>query len=161
MSVKTQKISPRTLFRAFSFGEAVTWALLLTAIVARSGFAADAIVVTIAGSIHGAMFLGYATTAALVGVNQRWNPGVIVLGVAFAIVPFATVPFELVLDRKGRLAGAWRLEASEHPADAGWFDRLFRWFIRRPWLLAGVLVAVVVVLYFTALTLGPPSEWGR
>ena len=161
MSVSTQRVSPRALFRSLSIGEAMTWALLLSALVARAIFGADPIVVTITGSIHGAMFLGYAVTAALVGVNQRWHPGRIVLGVALAIVPFATVPFELATDRKGLLAGAWRLEASEHPGDASWFDRLFRWFIRRPWLFAGTLVLVVVALYLIALSLGPPSEWGR
>ena len=160
MTTTTQRVSPRTLFRTFSFGEAVTWALLLSALGARA-LGVDAIVVTIAGSIHGAMFLAYATTAALVGVNQRWRPGRIVLGVGFAIVPFATVPFELVTDRKGMLAGAWRTEASEHPGDANWFDRLFRWFIARPWLLLGTLVVVVAVIYLVLISLGSPTEWGR
>lgn len=107
------------------------------------------------------MFLGYAVMAALVGVNQRWGIGRIVLGVVLAIVPFATIPFDRNLENKGLLGGAWRLQATADPRDNSWFDRLFRWFLNRPFLLAATLIVVVAAIFATLLTLGPPTEWGK
>lgn len=154
------KIPPKKLFRAFAFGEAVTWALLISALIVRASELDPGWVVATAGSIHGAMFLGYATVAALVGVNQRWGFARVALGVALAIVPFATVPFERSLLRRSRLEGSWRLQESPDPRDGFWIDRLFRWFIRRPFILIAVLLAFLVILYLTLIWLGPPTEWG-
>lgn len=151
-------MTPRTLFRTFAFAELVTWTLLISALIARA-LGANPVVVVIAGSIHGAVFLSYGTSAALVGVNGRWRVRRIVLGVAVSIVPYATLPFEIVTDRAGLLAGPWRREHSGHPADDHWFDRLFRWFIARPLLLIVVLIAVVTLVYLALVSLGPPTEW--
>lgn len=153
-------IAPKKLFRGFAVGEAVTWALLISALILRSLQLDLGWIVTLTGSIHGAMFLGYATVAALVGVNQRWGLTRVAFGVALAIVPFATVPFEGSLLRRARLDGDWRLRASDDPRDLFWVDRLFRWFIRRPLVLVLVLAAFLAVLYLTLIWLGPPSEWG-
>ncbi|MFM1796164.1 MAG: hypothetical protein RLZZ340_841, partial [Actinomycetota bacterium] len=106
-----------------------------------------------------AMFLGYAVIASLVGVNNRWHVGRIVLGVALAIVPFATLPFERNVEDKGLLAGNWRREASTDPRDNNWFDRLFRWFLNRPALLAVTMLLVVSAIFATLLVIGPPGGW--
>jgi len=151
---------PKKLFRGFAFGEAVTWALLISALALRAIGLDPGWIVATTGSIHGAMFLGYATVAALVGVNQRWGFSRVALGVALAIVPFATVPFERSLLRRSQLEGAWRLDPSDDPRDLLWIDRLFRWFIKRPLVLAFALVAFLVALYSLLIWLGPPSEWG-
>lgn len=153
--------SPRTLYKAFALGEGVTWALLIAGLTIRAVFGAPPLLLTIVGGIHGAMFLGYGVSAALVGVNNRWGIGRTVLAIALAIIPFATVPFEMSAERRGRLAGNWRREKSEDPRDNNWFDTMFRWFINRPALLAVVLVAVIIAIFSTLLFIGPPGGWPK
>ena len=152
-------MNPKQLFLLFAKSEAVTWTLLISALIIRA--AGDPIphVVTIAGSIHGAVFLGYAVTALLVGLNQRWKIGKLVLAVALAIVPFATIPFERQLVRTMALEGSWRTKASEDPRDAFFIDRIFRWFIARPVVLLAVLVVAIPAVFAFLLFLGPPTQW--
>lgn len=152
-------MSPKKLFQTFAVGEAITWALLISALITRALVEGLAIAVTIAGTIHGAMFLSYCTTAVLVGVNQRWSVGKIAAAVSLAIVPFATVPFDRSLLKNGRLEGAWRTQASDHPSDKSVIDRLFRWFIARPMFLILTLVLAVATLFFVLLSLGSPTTW--
>ncbi len=113
--------------------------------------------VTVGGGIHGFVFLAYAATAVLVALNQRWHPGVGVLAVVSAVVPYATIPMEVWLHRTDRLRGDWRLDATEDPRDHRWYDRLMRWFLRRPWVLAVLLVVGIVALYVILLLVGPPG----
>jgi len=149
--------SPEKAFKTFAFGEALTWSLLLGALAFRALVGLPPALFTVIGGLHGAMFLGYGVVAALVGVNQRWGLGRIVLGVALAIVPFATIPFDRSLEGKGLLAGKWRMQATADPRDAHWFDRLFRWFLNRPLLFAAVLIVVVIAIFATLLMIGPPG----
>lgn len=151
-------MKPKALFNLFAKSEAVTWTLLISALVARS-FGIDSLVVTLAGGIHGAVFLGYAVTAALVGVNQRWGFGKTALGIFLAIIPLATLPFEASLKKSKSLEGAWRTQKSEDKRDHNWFDGLFRWFIGRPAILVIVLVIFVVGVFSCLLWLGPPDQW--
>ena len=152
-------MKPKQLFLLFAKGEAVTWTLLISALIIRA--AGDPIphVVTIAGSIHGAVFLGYAVTALLVGINQRWSFGRLALAVGLAIVPFATIPFERRLVATSSLDGAWRTAKSEDPRDAFFIDAIFRWFIARPIVLLAVLLVAVPAVFAFLLFLGPPTQW--
>jgi integral membrane protein len=152
-------VKPKQLFLLFAKGEAVTWTLLISALIIRA--AGDPIphVVTIAGSIHGAVFLGYAVTALLVGINQRWSFGKLALAVVLAIVPFATIPFERKLIRTSALEGTWRTAKSEDPRDDFFIDAIFRWFIARPIVLLAVLLVAVPAVFAFLLFLGPPTQW--
>jgi integral membrane protein len=151
--------TPRSLYKAFAFSEGVTWTLLLGGLAFRAVFGAPQLALTIVGGIHGAVFLGYGVSAALVGVNNRWSFGRTVLAIALAIIPFATVPFEISAERKGRLVGEWRRSKSADPRDANLFDSLFRWFINRPALLVIAMLAVVSVIFAALLVIGPPGGW--
>ena len=153
--------SPRSMFKAFALSEGVTWTLLLSGLAIRATVGAPQLLLTIVGGIHGAVFLGYGVSAALIGVNNRWGFARTVLAIALAIIPFATVPFEISAERNGRLTGEWRRTKSQDPRDANWFDSLFRWFINRPILLAFVLLAVVSAIFATLLYVGPPGGWGQ
>jgi len=153
--------TPQKAFQIFAIGEALTWSLLLGALAFRALVGLPPTLFAFIGGTHGAMFLGYAVMAALVGVNQRWSFGRIVLGVLLAVVPFATLPFEKNLAKNGLLLGAWRLQATSNPRDQHWFDRLFRWFLNRPLLLAATLIVAVLAVFTTLLSLGSPSEWGN
>lgn len=154
-------LSPKSLFRLFAVAEVVTWALLLSGLAIRATMGLGSEVFFVVGAAHGFTFLGYAVTATLVGVNQRWSIGRLILAVALALVPFATVPFDRSVDQKGLLEGEWRTTKSDDPRDQGWFDALFRWFISRPVLLILVLLAFVVSLFSFLLFLGPPDQWGK
>ena len=149
-------LTPKRLFRMLAIAEAITWTLLIAALLMRATVGLDWAVL-VGGSIHGFVFLAYAFAAVLVGVNQRWHPGLIAFAVLTAIVPYATVPFELWLVRRGRLEGEWRREAGEHPADGHWVNRMLRWFLARPVLLTVVAVIGIAVVFSALLVIGPPG----
>ena len=149
-------MTPKRLFRYAAIAEAITWTLLITALILRAttDFAPG---VTIPGGIHGFVFLAYGATAVLMTVNQRWHLGVGAVAIVSAIVPYATIPVELWLARTGRLDGEWRLEATDDPRDSGWIDRTMRWFLKRPWVLVALIATAVVLLFVVLLSLGPPQ----
>ncbi|HVL62366.1 MAG TPA: DUF3817 domain-containing protein [Microbacterium sp.] len=130
-------MSPKRLFRALAFAEAVTWTILIVAMILKYAAGVDA--------------------AVLVGVNQRWHLGLIAFAVLTAIVPYATIPFEVWLMRRGRLEGEWRRDAGEHPADGSWVNRMLRWFLARPVLLTVVAVIGIAVVFSALLVIGPPG----
>ncbi|WP_395245322.1 DUF3817 domain-containing protein [Agromyces sp. MMS24-K17] len=148
--------TPYALFRTVAFAEAITWTLLLLGMIGKYAAGLDW-AVTVAGSIHGFVFLSYAVTVVLVGVNQRWSLGTVALGVLTAVVPYATVPFEVVMHRRGRLEGEWRREASDHPADGNVVNRLLRWFLARPVLLTVIAAVGVIAVFSALLVVGPPG----
>jgi integral membrane protein len=149
-------VTPKRLFRSLAIAEAITWTLLITGMILKYGAGID-VAVTIGGGIHGFVFLAYAFTVLLVGVNQRWSLALIALGVVTAVVPYATIPFEIVMARKGRLEGAWRHEASAHPSDRNVVNRMLRWFLARPVLLTVVAVIGVAAVFAALLVIGPPG----
>ncbi|WP_424936999.1 MULTISPECIES: DUF3817 domain-containing protein [Bacteria] len=148
--------TPARLFRVLAIAEAITWTLLIGALIARAAGGVP-VLVTIAGGIHGFVFLSYGAMAVLLAFHQRWHPGVAVLAVASAIVPYATIPVEVWLHRTGRLDGAWRLAETDDPRDRTWYDRTMRWFLRRPWVLALLILLAVVLLFVVLLLIGPPG----
>ena len=148
--------TPLALFRTFAIAEVITWTLLITGLILRA--TADlAIAVTIGGSIHGFVFLCYGATAILVAKNNRWSAPPTVIAVVSAVIPYATIPVEVWLHRTGRLAGAWRLEATDDARDGTWHDRLMRTMLRRPWLLAALLAVAVIAIFVILLVVGPPG----
>lgn len=153
-------LSPRRFFRVLAFAEAVTWTLLIAGMILKYGFDAGALPVRIGGSIHGFAFIAYAITVVVVGLNQRWKASRVALGIVTAVVPYATIPFDLFVDRRGLLDGAWRREASNDPRDHTIVGRLLRWLLNHPVTFAVSLALAVVVIMTVLLFLGPPTEWG-
>lgn len=148
--------TPHTLFRALAIAEAISWTLLIGGLILRA--TTDwALGVTIGGGIHGFVFLSYGATAILVALNNRWRVWPTVVALVSAVIPYATIPAELWLQRSGRLAGTWRLEPTDDPRDGAWYDRLMRWFLRRPWVLGALIALAVVALFVVLLILGPPG----
>lgn len=148
--------SPLTLFRTLAIAEAVSWTLLILGLILRSTADLPA-AVTVGGGIHGFVFLAYGATAVLVALNQRWGVGPTVVAVISAVIPYATIPTEMWLQRSGRLAGGWRRAATDDPRDQRVVDRLLRFFLRRPWVLAGLLVVGVVLVFVALVVVGPPG----
>ncbi len=150
--------TPKRVYRALAIAEAVTWTLLIGAMIAKHAFEVDALV-PIAGPVHGFVFLAYGAMQLVVGRNQRWPEGTVLLGIVTAVVPYATVPWERRLARGGALEGPWRTEATDDPRDATPIDRAFRWGVTHPLLLVVVALLLVVVAFAVLLHAGPPSEW--
>ncbi|GAA2188664.1 DUF3817 domain-containing protein [Leucobacter alluvii] len=152
------RASPRGLFRAFAIAEAFTWAGLIAALILRATDTAD--IVSVAGGLHGFVFLCYGVTTVFVWVNQRWRFALGATGLLLAIVPFATVPFEMMIDRKGLLNGTWRLApGGENPRSFP--EHVQAWILRNVMLSIVVLVVLVAVLFITLLWLGPPIPKGE
>lgn len=152
-------MTPRQLFRTFAIAEVFTWAGLIAAIILRGAGVTDALM-PYAGGLHGFVFLCYAVSTVFVWVNQKWSFGRGALGVVLAIVPFATLPFELNTDRKGLLQGDWRL-APGGDTPSGFVEHVQAWILRH-WLLSVILlVALVTIVFFVLLQLGPPQLPGR
>ncbi|MDX2025999.1 DUF3817 domain-containing protein [Microcella sp.] len=149
------RLTPKKLYRIVAIAEAITWTLLITGLILRATLDLS-IAVTIGGSIHGFVFLTYGATAVLTAINQRWGVGLGLLAVVTAIVPYATIPFDIWAHRTGKLEGDWRREATDDPRDQRWFDRLVRWMLNHPSLLATLILLAVVVLFTVLLILGPP-----
>lgn len=152
-------MTPRQLFRTFAIAEVITWAGLIAALIIR-GAGGWAGAVSVAGGIHGFVFLCYGVTTVFVWVNQRWSAGTGILGLVSAIVPFATVPFEIVQDRKGTLEGGWRL-APGGDAPRTWIEHIQAWVLKHPFLSIAILLVLVVTAYVVLLQLGPPKLPGR
>jgi integral membrane protein len=151
-------LSPKRLYRILAIAEAVTWTLLIAAMIAKYGFEVEQLV-PIAGPIHGFVFLAYAAMQLVVGHNQRWGAGTLLVGILTAVIPYATVPWERRLERRGLLDGPWRTEATDDPRDARAIDRAYRWGIRHALLLAIVVLVLVAVVFAVLLNAGPPSAW--
>ncbi|MER1997816.1 MAG: DUF3817 domain-containing protein [Arthrobacter sp.] len=151
-------MTPRKLFTTLAFAEAVTWTLLIAALVAKYAFGNEAFT-PIAGGLHGFVFLSYAAVTVFVWVNQKWSAATGVLGVALAVVPWATIPYEKSLDKRGLLEGGWRLgPGGEEPKN--FVDKVQAMVLRRPVAAALVAVAGVAVVFSILLYLGPPIPKG-
>jgi len=153
-------MSPRTLFRSFAVAEVVTWTLLIVGMLLKYAVRVTDIGVSIAGPIHGFVFLAYLVAGVVVAVNQRWSAGITLLALASAVVPFASLPVERWIDRSGRLQGGWRREATGDHRDRRPLDRLLRWVLAHPVLSLVVAVVGVSVVFAALLAVGPPVQLG-
>lgn len=145
---------PLHLFRRVAIAEAVTWALLLLGMVLKYVTHATELAVRVFGMAHGVVFIAYCLVTLLVGVDQRWSRGRVLLGLVSAVPPFMTAWFDRYAERRGALASTWRLLSQ---APAGPAERVAAWLLRNP--LRGVAAGLVAVLVLTgvALLVGPPA----
>ncbi|MCC5674720.1 DUF3817 domain-containing protein [Kocuria rhizophila] len=102
-------MSPRKLYRTAATAEAVTWALLILGMLAKYVLHAGDLPVRVGGGIHGFVFLSYCVATVVVWTDRRWPASTGVVGLLLSIVPFATVPFERHVERRGLLADSWRV----------------------------------------------------
>lgn len=147
-------MTPRGLFRRVAVAEAVTWALLLAGMFLKYVTETTELGVRVFGMVHGVVFVAYCVSTVVVALDQRWSAGRTLLGLAAAVPPFATIPFDRYAERRGLLSDLWRLRST---APSSFLERPVAWLVRNPvrGLLAGV--AAVVVLTGVALVAGPPA----
>ncbi|GMA21467.1 DUF3817 domain-containing protein [Arsenicicoccus piscis] len=149
---------PARLYGALARAEMVTWTLLLLGMAAKYALGADW-ATRIAGGIHGFVFLSYCVVTVLVAVDHRWRARDLLLGLASAVVPYATVPFERSAERRGLVEGEWRLLQSDGPHPTSPVDRAVAWALGSPALAAVGAVVVVSLIFAGLLRLGPPTQW--
>ena len=147
-------MSPRLLFRRVAIAEAVTWALLLTGMFLKYVTSTTELGVQVFGMVHGVVFIAYCLVTLLVGVDQRWSRGRVLLGLVSALPPFMTVWFDRYAERRDALDTTWRL-VSQAPQRL--LERPAAWLLRNP--LRGALAGLVAVAALTgvALLVGPPA----
>lgn len=150
-------MTPKRLFSIFAIGEAITWALLILGMILKYGTRTTDVLVSIGGGLHGFMFLAFLVVTLLVGISQAWRPWVTLLGLASAVLPFTTIPFDVWASRTGKLDGPWQL-APGGRAPRGGVEKAVRWAFGHVWLTAGVLAAFVVVVFTTLVVVGPPGS---
>lgn len=150
-------MTPLTLFRRVAVAEAVTWGLLLAGMFVKYATQAPdlgELGVRVFGMAHGVVFVAYCLATVVVAVDQRWSFRLLVAGLAGAVPPFATVPFERYAERRGALDTSWRLVAAD---PAGPVEQVVAWLLRNP--ARGLAVGAVGVAALTgvALLVGPPA----
>ncbi|QIX25427.1 DUF3817 domain-containing protein [Nocardioides sp. JQ2195] len=148
-------MSPKRLFRVVAVAEAITWALLLTGMFFKYVPETTELGVRIGGMLHGVVFVAYCLTVVVVGVDQKWRAGRVLLGLAAAVPPFFTVWFDLAGERRGFFGDTWRLRDE---APSGPLEKVVAWLVRKP--LQGLVAGVVAVIALTgvALVAGPPGS---
>lgn len=104
-------VNPRNLFRTVAIAEAISWALLLSAmfckwILETEPFGLHEGGVPVAGPIHGGIFIAYVIQCFVARWAFGWNAKTMLLALASSIPPFFTYVFEVLADRKGLLGQA-------------------------------------------------------
>lgn len=151
-------MSPRALFRSVAFAEAVTWTLLLIGLFLKYVTETTEVGVRIGGGIHGFVFLCYSAVTCFMWVNQKWPAKIGLLALVSAVIPYATIPVEKSLDKRGLLNGGWRLAAGgEEPR--GLLEKLQAWVLRKPITAIVVALIAVAAVFSFLLFLGPPDTW--
>ena len=148
-------MTPRAFYRTAAIAEAVTWTLLLIGMFLKYVTQTTDLLVSIGGGLHGLVFLFFCVATVLVAIDQRWSLSRTAFGLAAAIPPLATIPFEQWAIRKNLIGQRWRLRA-ESPATIP--ERVVSFAVSRPALAAGVVAVGVTAVFSVLLALGPPVQ---
>ena len=148
-------MTPRAFYRYAALAEAVTWTLLLIGMFLKYVTETTDLGVTIAGGLHGLVFLFFCVATVVVAVDQRWTFPRLLFGLTAAIPPLATVPFERWAVRRGLVGQQWRLRA-ESPVTLP--ERVIGYAVSRPIAATLVIAVAVTVVFGVLLAIGPPVE---
>ena len=95
--------TPAKRFRFVAIAEAITWAILLVAMVVKR-VADNPDAVAVPGMLHGIVFLVFVVVTQLTARALKWSPFVTLLALASSLPPFGTLVFEWCARRSGYLA---------------------------------------------------------
>lgn len=84
--------------------EALTWAGLLVGMFLKYVTQTTEMGVTIFGYAHGFAFIAYVLITVAAAVRLRWGLLTAVVALAASVPPLCTIPMEMWLRRRGRLA---------------------------------------------------------
>jgi integral membrane protein len=86
------------IFRFFAFAEAVSWTLLIAAIIyKRAGLPEAASVISFAGHIHGMVMIFYCIIIVLVARSMQWGFIRMCIAVAAGVPPYGSIIFEQIM----------------------------------------------------------------
>lgn len=110
-------VNTRTAFRTVAIAEAISWALLLSAMFCKyvtetEPFGLREGGVPVAGMTHGVIFIAYLITTIVAAFIFKWRPRTTLLALVASIPPFFTYVFEVVADRKGLMGQSAMVSAS-------------------------------------------------
>ncbi len=148
-------MTPRVFYRHAALAEAVTWTLLLIGMFVKYVTKTTDLGVTLAGGLHGLVFLFFCVATVVVAVDQRWSFTRVLFGLAAAIPPLATVPFERWAVRRGLVGQQWRLRAE---TSATIPERAVGYAVSRPIASTVVIAVAVIAMFGVLLALGPPTQ---
>ena len=150
-------MTPRILYTRLALAEVIPWTLLILGMIGKYAFGLDWATM-VGGSIHGFVFLCYSATTLAVWTDKRWSPATGVLGLASAVIPYATVPFERSVEHRGLLEGPWRLgPGGDQPRSLP--ERALAFALRSPVVALLVALVVIAVVFSLLLMAGKPTEW--
>lgn len=93
----------RGVFRTAAFAEASTWLGLIVSMILKYPLAGSPLGVTVFGWLHGLIWIVFVTSVIAAAIWFRWAWWAPIVGVVISVVPFMTVPFDLWMERSGRL----------------------------------------------------------
>jgi integral membrane protein len=99
-------VNPRsaaTAFRIVAVAEALSWVGLLAGMYVKYVPETTELGVKVFGPIHGGIFVAYVVVALLTSRVLRWSPRTTVVALVCSVPPLATVWFERLATRNGRL----------------------------------------------------------
>jgi integral membrane protein len=99
-------VTPRTVataFRIVAVAEACSWVGLLAGMFVKWILRGSQAGVHVFGPIHGGIFVAYVLVALVASRVLRWSPRTTVLALVCSVPPLATVWFERLATRNGRL----------------------------------------------------------
>ncbi|MCQ9368338.1 DUF3817 domain-containing protein [Brevibacterium sp. 50QC2O2] len=94
----------RLLFRSAAIIEACTWVGMITALIVKYPLAGSPMGVTVFGWIHGIAWILFVLACLAAAVRFRWTWWALPLGLVMSVLPFLTVPFDIWMERTGRLS---------------------------------------------------------
>lgn len=94
--------TPAKLFRFVAVVEAITWAVLIVAMIVKRVADMDS-AIRIPGMTHGIVFIIYLVVALVAARALKWNLKVTVMALLASIPPFFTVWFEQWAKKNGHL----------------------------------------------------------
>ncbi|HEY0402429.1 MAG TPA: DUF3817 domain-containing protein [Blastococcus sp.] len=92
-----------TAFRIVAVAEALSWIGLLAGMYVKYVPETTELGVKVFGPIHGGIFVAYVVVALVASRVLRWSPRTTVLALVCSVPPLATVWFERLATRNGRL----------------------------------------------------------
>ena len=95
--------SAATAFRIVAVAEALSWVGLLAGMYVKYVPETTELGVKVFGPIHGGIFVAYVVVALLTSRVLRWSPRTTVVALVCSVPPLATVWFERLATRNGRL----------------------------------------------------------
>lgn len=102
-AVATVDLIVRVVFRTLAIVEACTWAGLLISMLIKYPLAGSPVGVTVFGWLHGLAWVLFIVACLVAGGWFRWRWWITLTGIVCSVLPFLTVPFDIWMERTGRL----------------------------------------------------------